>query len=112
MLELAPAVLRDVRATQQRAGSSATVNDVLLAALARLSAYDWTLTCAGSLERDPTTASHVRALATTLGLAALVEWLRDREAARRLGEEGRAVVSSVAGAAAKHLEHLGPLLGG
>jgi glycosyltransferase involved in cell wall biosynthesis len=52
----------------------ATVNagkghDVLLGALAAISDGAWHLTCAGSLDRDPSTVDHVRALVSAHGLA-------------------------------------------
>lgn len=52
----------------------ATVNagkghDVLLDALAAISDGAWHLTCAGSLDRDPSTVDHVRALVSAHGLA-------------------------------------------
>ena len=43
-------------------------HDVLVQALAPLRGLDWQLTCAGSLERDPSTVGGVRALVRDLGL--------------------------------------------
>ena len=49
--------------------------DILMPALAALPGRDWSVTCAGSLERDPDYSRRVRAMATELGLDACVSWI-------------------------------------
>ena len=50
-------------------------HDVLLRALSATPGEDWTLTCAGSEQRDPEYAARLRSLTTELGLASRVTWL-------------------------------------
>jgi glycosyltransferase involved in cell wall biosynthesis len=52
-------------------------HDILLEALAPLSAANWELTCAGSLTREPETVERVRTLAATLGLLDRVRFVGD-----------------------------------
>jgi glycosyltransferase involved in cell wall biosynthesis len=52
-------------------------HDVLLRALGRLSDLDWTLTIAGSAERDPVHANELRALAAELKIAHRLRFVDD-----------------------------------
>ncbi len=56
-------------------------HDTLLRALARLGDLDWTLTIAGSAERDPVHARGLRALAEEFGIAARVAFAGEVDAA-------------------------------
>jgi glycosyltransferase involved in cell wall biosynthesis len=57
-------------------------HDLLLRALASLPARNWRLTCAGSLDRDPPTASRVHALVRALDLEGRVTLAGDLNAER------------------------------
>jgi len=57
-------------------------HDILLRALAPLADRRWRLTCAGSVDRDAATTSHVRALVTELGFDDRVALVGDLDAPR------------------------------
>jgi glycosyltransferase involved in cell wall biosynthesis len=68
----APIRLLTAATLSQRKG-----HDLLFAALGRLSRLDWSLTCAGSLDRDPPTVMRLRTQLRDLGLEARVALVGD-----------------------------------
>jgi glycosyltransferase involved in cell wall biosynthesis len=65
-------------------------HEVLLRALASITARNWRLTCAGSLDRDAPTAARVRALLVDLALEDRVALVGDMDAERLAVEYDRA----------------------